>query len=416
MHVQLTVVHGQEVVTEERLTPGDRWIVGRSPSAQVTLPNPDVSRRHTLFALELDGLSVTDLDSHNGTTLRGERLSPHVPFRVEDGDHVGVGSYRIRVSINQGVKTRGLTRKWRDEDVLAAPPGFELESLLGEGAYGRVWAAKRLEDSKLFAVKILTARAEAEEHRRFEREGKLLADLDSPYLVKTYAYGAMNGRAYIVMELIQGVSGAKAVLQGALAPKRVVQLGEDLAGALEAAHRFGVIHRDVKPGNTLIPPQGHAKLTDFGIAKFGSLDRLTQTGVGLGSLPYVPPEQAVEAKAADERADLYGLGATLFHFVTGSTPFGKGTSGARPSNLLKLIDRIQNETPPLATELNPDCPAPLANLIAQLLAKDPEERPNSATAVRDALREIRAKCFPPTEDSGAATERNLPAVSRFPTE
>ncbi len=218
---------------------------------------------------------------------------------------------------------------------------------------------------------------------RFRREAQAAANLNHPSIVAVYDWGKHDNTYFIVMEYVEGRSLAEVIRQeGTLHPDRAAEIATDVAAGLSFAHRNGTVHRDVKPGNILITPAGQVKVTDFGIARaFGSGDELTQTGSVMGTATYFSPEQA-QGKNVDPRSDLYSLGVVLFEMVTGSPPFG----GDSP---VAIAYKHVQEAPPRPTSINPAVPKSLEIVIAQLLAKNPEQRYPSAEEVRADLRRFR---------------------------
>jgi serine/threonine-protein kinase len=174
---------------------------------------------------------------------------------------------------------------------------------------------------------------------------------------------------------------------GSLPLAEALKIGEDAARGLHAAHQVGVVHRDVKPANILLSAEGYAKLGDFGIAKeLESMESLTSTGEGLGTLAYVSPEQAQEAKSVTPATDMYSLGATLFHMVAGRPPFIPRSA----SVLLAILD----QSPPSIQTLRSDVPPGVVYIIHQMLEKNPLNRPDCALGVADDLKRLRDKHYP----------------------
>ena len=235
------------------------------------------------------------------------------------------------------------------------------------------------------AVKVLFPQFAAEPTfvERFRREAQAAANLNHPSIVAVYDWGEHDDTYFIVMEYVDGRSLAEVLrAEGTLHPDRAVEICTDAAAALGFAHRNGTVHRDVKPGNILITPDGQVKVTDFGIARaFGGGDELTQTGSVMGTATYFSPEQA-QGKNVDPRSDLYSLGIVLFEVVTGRPPF----IGDSP---VAIAYKHVQESPPRPTSLNPAIPKPLESVIARLLAKNPDQRYPSAEEVRTDLRRFR---------------------------
>jgi serine/threonine-protein kinase len=190
------------------------------------------------------------------------------------------------------------------------------------------------------------------------------------------------------MELVEGPSARAVVTRdGPLHVADALKIAEDVAQAIAAAAAVGVVHRDIKPANVLLSPDGHAKLADFGIAKDleTTLHSLTASGMGLGSMAYLPPEQIAEAKYVDARADVYSLGATLYHLLAGAPPF-------LPTNPQALVAAVQQAPPPLVAH-RPDCPPAVAELVHHMLAKNADDRPPPWQVV-ERLTTLRKALFP----------------------
>jgi hypothetical protein len=221
---------------------------------------------------------------------------------------------------------------------------------------------------------------------RVMREARAAARLNHPGAVTLYDVVQDQGGTFIVMELVNAPTLADLIrAEGPLPPDRVAAIGAQVASALEAAHRAGIVHRDVKPGNVMVPPAGTAKLADFGIASLQGDPQLTSTGLVIGSPAYMAPEQA-RAEPSGPPTDFWALGATMFYAVEGEPPFDRGTS-------LATLAAVVNEEPRA-----PRRAGPLTPLITALLAKDPDARP-SGPEVRAELDRVvdAARRVPPTE-------------------
>ncbi len=214
---------------------------------------------------------------------------------------------------------------------------------------------------------------------RFRHEAVAAARLSHPSIVSTYDTGDDDGTAYIVMELVEGPTLRRLIHDnGGLPVRDVVRLGTQVADALDAAHRAGLVHRDVKPANVLVPPRGPVKVTDFGIATSATAGDLTKTGTVMGTARYLAPEQ-VNGRPTDARTDVYALGLLMFEALTGHAPFGGDTDVAT------AMARLTTSAPPVRAE-RPDVPPALDHVIHRCLARDPDQRFESAADVREALR------------------------------
>ncbi|HYH48351.1 MAG TPA: Stk1 family PASTA domain-containing Ser/Thr kinase, partial [Acidimicrobiia bacterium] len=219
--------------------------------------------------------------------------------------------------------------------------------------------------------------------QRFRREAQAAANLNHPNIVAVFDWGEEDGTYFIVMEYVEGRSLREAIQSdGPLYPNLAADLASDIAGALGFAHRSGVVHRDVKPGNILLTPQGQVKVTDFGIARAaGTSEGLTQTGSVMGTATYFSPEQA-QGLPVDARSDVYSLGIVLYEMVCGVPPF----SGESP---ISVAYKHVREEPPRPTVVNPDVPVALENIILTAMAKGPESRYDSADDMRADLARFR---------------------------
>ncbi|MFO0814628.1 MAG: serine/threonine-protein kinase [Gemmatales bacterium] len=219
---------------------------------------------------------------------------------------------------------------------------------------------------------------------RFHREADILRALKHDHIVQLYESGEFQGRPYLIMEYVDGLSLDRVLEQrGKLAWEEVVVIGQMVASALRFAHRQEVIHRDLKPANLLASWERHVKLTDFGIARILHEDRLTKENAIIGTASYVSPEQAA-GKQATRKSDLYSLGIILYELLTGRLPFEANSA----AELLHKHRYAQFELPSRLVE---SIPHDFDELIASLLEKDPDKRPANALAVEDALNRLKRK-------------------------
>ncbi len=276
---------------------------------------------------------------------------------------------------------------------------YEVKGLLGEGTQKRVYLAHdtRLERDVALAV-VKTDDLDTTALARLAREVRAMARLgDHPHIVTVYDVGEEEGSPYIVSQYMAGGTVAEQLRQAGgqrLPVAQVLRLADQLCSALGYAHHHRVIHRDLKPSNVWLSTDGAAKLGDFGLAIGLDRSRLTLAGMVVGTVAYMAPEQTW-GQQADERSDLYALGAMLYELVTGYPPFQGDT-------LVAVLSQHVN-TPPVAPSWhNADVPRELNGLILRLLAKAPEDRPASAAMVREALAAISAQVAAPTPAPPAA--------------
>ncbi|HEV2310078.1 MAG TPA: protein kinase [Acidimicrobiia bacterium] len=257
---------------------------------------------------------------------------------------------------------------------------YRLVSEVARGGMATVWDAEDTLLARRVAVKILHAELAYDEalRARFRNEAVAAARLADPGIVATYDTGDDHGVGYIVMEFVDGPTLRRILdLQGRLAVVEAVRIGREVASALSAAHREGIVHRDVKPANVLVPPEGPVKVTDFGIAKAGGGGELTRTGTVVGTARYLAPEQ-LRGEPVDPRTDLYALGLVLYEMLAGELPFHGDTE------MSVALARLSNAPAPIR-QLRPEVPAGLARLVMSCLALEPADRPPTARAVAEFL-------------------------------
>ena len=257
---------------------------------------------------------------------------------------------------------------------------YRIVDFLGRGGMGRLFRVRNLISDRVDAMKVIAPdlRGSPELADRFLREIKVHASLEHPNIAALRTALRVGDQFAMVMELVEGMDLDEKLRQGPIEARAAVDLVEQVLSALAFAHARGVTHRDIKPANIIVTPAGIVKLTDFGIAQSAGDPRLTGTGMALGSLYYMSPEQ-VSAQPVDGRADIYSLGVTFYHMVTGRRPFD-GESG--PAILAAQLMR----TPAPPAEVNPEVPAAVSAMIMRALEKDPGQRFQTAAEFQSALR------------------------------
>jgi eukaryotic-like serine/threonine-protein kinase len=272
----------------------------------------------------------------------------------------------------------------------------EILSAIGAGGMGEVYKARDTRLDRIVAIKVLPARfaGNPELRERFEREARTIASLNHPHICTLYDVGHQDGIDYLVMEYLEGETLAQRLLKGPLPLAQAIQYAIEIADALDKAHRQGVTHRDLKPGNICLTKSA-AKLLDFGLAKLKQEGKptasplsqlpteaqaITAQGTILGTLQYMAPEQ-VEGKDVDARTDIFAFGVVLYEMVTGKKAF-EGESQA------SLIAKILETEPPPISSLQPMTPPTLDHLVKKCLAKEPDRRWQSASDVCDELKWI----------------------------
>jgi serine/threonine protein kinase len=281
---------------------------------------------------------------------------------------------------------------------------------------GEVYRARDLKLNRDVAIKILLDRDRSDPAaaQRFQREAQAVAALNHPNIVTIHAIEEADGITFLVMELVEGRTLAEVVTAGGLPLTTVLAHGLQLADALSAAHAQGITHRDLKPSNVMVTPAGRLKVLDFGLAKLKeqiaphevTIANPTITGAGqiVGTVAYMSPEQA-SGTTIDHRSDLFSLGVMLYELATGQRPF-KGDSG------VTLLASILKDTPPPVSEVRPDLPREFTRIVRRALAKDPEQRYQTAKDLRNDLQEVKDELTSGTLSSGQVTAAPSPSRSR----
>ncbi|MEV0679081.1 serine/threonine-protein kinase [Actinosynnema sp. NPDC050436] len=288
---------------------------------------------------------------------------------------------------------------------------YLIGELLGRGGMGEVHRAHDTAHDRVVALKRLSPALDDEEYRaRFRREARIVARLREPHVIPIHAYGEIDGRLYLDMRLVEGQDLGELAAAGPLSPERAVRIVAQVAGALDAAHADGVVHRDVKPSNVLVTPDDFAYLVDFGIAR-DLLPRgadATASGVLVGTLDYMAPER-FGSGAVDGRADVYALACVLYACVTGQRPFAADGVAAQ-------IWAHLHQVPPSAALLNPAVPAAVDEVIRRGMAKNPADRHQTAGAfAAAATAALTAAAAPPASPASPSTTASPPAPPAGPS-
>lgn len=257
---------------------------------------------------------------------------------------------------------------------------YELVRVVGRGGMGEVWAGRDLRLGRAVAVKLLSPQLASElgVRERFEAEGRAAAGISHPNVVAVYDTGEDDGVAFLVMELLPGPTLADEIGTGPLDTERARSVGAQVVAAVDASHRTGILHRDIKPGNILITNAGAVKVGDFGIAKSTEGAHLTSTGMIVGTAAYLAPER-LAGNPATAQSDLYAVGVVLYEALTGSKPF----QGDTPLAMLRAVDAHR---PIPLSQARPGIDAALAGVVERAMAKDPADRFPTAGAMLEAFR------------------------------
>jgi tRNA A-37 threonylcarbamoyl transferase component Bud32 len=439
MPVRIHILKGNDVGNVILIPDGENRTLGRSKTADVRIDDPLLSRQHVRIAIQ-DGVArLTDLNSSNGTYLNGEKVAE---ARVVDGDRFKIGSHVFHIEVlppgaaltgaagsraaaaaavaaiasGPPLVTRGELKFCRHchkalafEGIVEPTPGdvlcvdcadgktveseliegFQLIEKIGEGKLGPVFKARHLTLMKNVAIKVVRSDRAVDEQclRRFMREAKIGGRLFHPHIVEMYDAAVSDGHYYISMEYVEGETLDERIHRtGPVAWQEATSIGLKVADALRYAFEHRIIHRNVRPANVFLGRKGEVKLADFGLAK--AVDEtdprlVTPPGVGKGTLFYTSPEQLTDARQADQRSDVYALGATLYFAVVGVPPFDAPSVPEVVQNIL------EGHLVPVEM-LRPDCPRELTVAIGTCLAREKERRFPTPGDLLAALRTVPA--------------------------
>lgn len=298
-----------------------------------------------------------------------------------------------RVLVNRKVLTI-----WQAQQLLKGQTAlyvgrFKILEMLGRGGMGKVYVAEQISMERLVAVKIVRPQLAhiALNRSRFAREARLVAAVSHPNLVQAFDFDEDQGVPYIVMEFVEGLSCEQYLQEfGPMPWRRACDVVMQAARGLSAAHDAGLVHRDVKPPNVLVDSSGHVKVLDLGLA--ACLDeqntKLTMHNMYLGTVDYIAPEQAMDSHDVDGRADIYALGAMLYHLVAGRTMFPPASPG-------KLLMQHQMEKPQPLSEVVPGLPSSFCSVVDRMLRKNPDDRYATAEEVASELESFAQRTVPP---------------------
>ena len=394
IYVERGPLRGKEVHLEE----GRVYVFGRDPKCVLSFPDQLTSRQHFTVRVSKGRYYLRDLNSSNGTYVNGELVRKTIELKL--GDQIEAGETLLSLLADDERRTEGgLVGR-----VIA---GYEILERVGRGGMGTVYRARQLSLDREVAFKVLSPSLAWDQEfiERFMDEARASARLVHPNIVRALDVGKAEGIYYFVMEYMVGGSVEDEIeREGRIAPDRVVRILIDVARGLAYAEEQGVVHRDIKPENLMFDDDGTVKIVDLGIAGQVRGRRGFEQSEGVfGSPHYIAPEQAT-GERIDHRADIYGLGASAYRMLSGRTLFS-GVSQA------EIMAKHVNEVPEPLEKVAPWVPRRLCKIVMKMVAKDPEERYQSAREVIAALEELSAGTPPrPTElrHAGHLVQRPTP--------
>ncbi|MDP7032957.1 MAG: protein kinase [Planctomycetota bacterium] len=384
------------------LTPGQEVTVGRETSCTLEIADNFASRRHfQLVCMGPDEVRLTDMGSMNGTVVNGEQVTGEIELQI--GDSIQVGDTLF--SILSGQKQLG--KGELSQQVIS---GYQVGDRIGRGGMGTVYKATQLSLNRTVALKFLSKELVQDKTfiDKFVQEARSAGSLNHPNIIQVYDVASEKDETlhYFSMEYApKGSVGEKLTAEGPLSILDSLKVCLDSAQGLEYAFRNDIVHKDIKPDNLMIGEDGTVKIGDMGLAERIQKDAgPKKQEANLGTPHYASPEQ-IKGKAVDIRSDLYSLGATLYHILSGQTPF----SG---DNMRAIIIQQIRDMPPPIQEIRPEIPEIIVDIIYRLMAKDPADRYQTPRELIEDLEpiyekylieDLRSKPLPPLRRIGAFT-------------
>ncbi|MHC4252187.1 MAG: protein kinase domain-containing protein [Planctomycetota bacterium] len=396
---KLVVREGRDVGAEYVFPPDKRRIVlGRRSANEIQVLDPQASREHTAVIVDGGRYILRDLKSRNGTHLNDEPVT--ADEEIEFGD-------RIRI----GAAVYELVDETKEEPITLQIPGYEIIERIGQGGMGTVYKSRQLSMDRVVALKVLNDRYSKDTKfiERFIREARAAGRLSHPNVIHVHDVSESDGTHYFTMEYVDGTTVKRLLKKkGRLGVDKALDIVLQAAKSLEYAHENSIIHRDIKPDNLMITKDGVVKLADLGIAKtFDEAgDESAKQRRVFGTPHYMAPEQAL-GKDIDARADIYSLGATFYHMLTGATPF----QGPTVTDVLKA--HIQASLPPVQEKAS-DVPDSVVFILERMMAKTAEKRYASMNSLIDDVEKVVADREADIERLDAGESSVMPAVKGAP--
>lgn len=374
-------------------------MIGRDPDNDVAIADDTVSGQHARLSLLENRVLLEDLDSLEGTQVNGRAIQRCV---LHDGDEIGIGDAALSFSeAEAGAEEAG--------SAPAGPVGrvmgdYAIEASLGIAQQGEVFRATQQSTGNAVALKVLSEDLTQDPDfvQRFLKETESVKNLDHPYLIRYLDFGLLEGKLFFAMELFDGEPLQRRIEQsGRIRPSLALEVGITVAQALAGLAEHGLSHQDVRPMNIMLGANGEIRLVGLGLASLlRRLGGAKKPEILMGDPTYMAPEQHTGGQKIDVRADIYALGATMYHMLVGKPPF--------EGSVLSLISKHRMEARPNPSETDITIPAALSRLIRRMMEIEPEHRPSDPMKVARELAELRetlAETVGPGELHSSASSR-----------
>jgi serine/threonine protein kinase len=356
---QLFIDRGPQQGRSFTLKNNTRQVFGREDAGTVNFGDARASRRHFCICGSDGEFLLRDENSRNGTYLNDK---PVKKAKLSDGDQIRAGETWFKFQAEKKNKTALIGK---------TIGGYCIEKQLGEGGMGTVFLATQLSLNRKVALKFLSIRGEGNV-KRFLREARAAACLNHTSIAQIYDAGTEQGYHFYSMECLPAGSLQQHLREvGKVTPLRALKMMIDVARGLEYAESQGIVHRDIKPDNLMLDVHGNVKLVDMGLARHSELGNDEKVTIA-GTPQYISPEHAT-GERTDHRSDIYSLGCTFYHLLTGDAPFGG-------KSVMEILEKQVTEQPvPVKTLVQVS--GRLSKLIERMMAKNPEDRPANATVL-----------------------------------
>lgn len=377
-------IHTPENQINRDIYDGEEVTIGRSPMCSLPIRDKKLSRIHAKIYYEQDHFFIIDNNSTNGTFVNTTKIN--IPYALKNQDIIFMGDTKIQFLMN-------VVKNELKEKENSVPQEFDTYKLLeevGAGGLGVVYRALNTATNEIVAIKILKKEAASDQMmvRRFLKEARACANLSHPALLKVYDIGIVAERPFLVSEYVPGASVSALIRKyGPFEPILALKIIKEIAGALAYSHKLGIIHRDIKPSNILaVLKPLKVKLIDMGMVKLLNESGFTIVGDTLGTPRYMPPEQIEDASAVNHKADIYSLGATLYHMLAGVPPY----NDIRIKQLGQLLEYFVSN-PPEPIEKLAVIPKEVVELVHIAMARNPKDRFTDAKAFAQAIDKVLQK-------------------------